>query len=337
MERIESIQALRGIAVLMICAVHFFSSHNALSPPELRFIAGVGVHGVTVFFVISGFVLPLALSRVDYSVSNFPRFVLKRLVRLEPPYIATILLLIPLNFMASMTPGFQGSPPEVDLVQVISHLGYLAPAVGKPWLVGIFWSLLVEVQFYVLIGLTFAILRRHPIAWIVVLALPAAFATSWHGLALHIPMFLIGTAAFAWRAGWIRVVETLVLCLLLAALLSIYRGADYALFALLAAAYILWGKGKSRVLLMAGTISYSLYLMHMPFGLKALHLADRFDRSGILDGVIGFGVALMAAIALWYLVERHATRIASRISYRGSPTVGIEGPKEGEAVRRGAA
>ena len=132
-ERIDSIQALRGIAVLMVCAVHFFSTHNALLPAELKFVAKAGIHGVTVFFVISGFVLPFALSRADYALSAFPRFVLKRLVRLEPPYIVTIIVVILLNFAAARTPGYQGQPFELDVVQLVSHLGYLAPVFDKPW------------------------------------------------------------------------------------------------------------------------------------------------------------------------------------------------------------
>src|ERR1035441_2897196 len=43
--------------------------------------------GVEIFFVISGFIIPYSLYKAGYRVSDFTRFLLKRIARLDPPYL----------------------------------------------------------------------------------------------------------------------------------------------------------------------------------------------------------------------------------------------------------
>jgi peptidoglycan/LPS O-acetylase OafA/YrhL len=49
-----------------------------------------GYLGVDVFFVISGFVIPYSLWGREYSLRQFPRYMIRRAVRLEPPYLASV-------------------------------------------------------------------------------------------------------------------------------------------------------------------------------------------------------------------------------------------------------
>ncbi len=53
-----------------------------------------GYLGVDIFFVISGFVIPWSLYRTRYAIRDYPRFLLKRNVRLYPPYLASIAISI---------------------------------------------------------------------------------------------------------------------------------------------------------------------------------------------------------------------------------------------------
>ena len=80
------IDGLRAIAVMLVLGFHAF--------PEA--VPG-GFIGVDVFFVISGFVIPLSLQGRDYRIADFPRFMIRRLVRLEPPYLVSIALTILLS------------------------------------------------------------------------------------------------------------------------------------------------------------------------------------------------------------------------------------------------
>jgi len=316
-ERIESVQALRGIAVLMVCAIHFLGTHNAGPLPEiLRDIAVHVFHGVPVFFVISGFVLPLAMSRAAYRISDFPRFVLKRALRLEPPYLVSIALALILGVAGSMTPGFGGPRFSIDWFGLLAHVGYIVPFVGKDWIVGVYWTLLIQAQFYLLIGLTYPLLRRWPMAWTLTLLVPCALATGWNSLAYHLPIFLIGTAAFAWREKWITPGQVAMLWIVTTIVLSSYQGPGPGILALLAAAFILWAHPKSRALLFIGTISYSLYLVHLPIGRRAISLVLRFlpGTSGALAAAgIALALAIVAAWLMWRFVERPSLAWAGRV------------------------
>jgi peptidoglycan/LPS O-acetylase OafA/YrhL len=268
------------------------------------------------FFVISGFVLPLALSRSGYTLSDFPRFTAKRLVRLEPPYLVTVLVVVVLGLLGTVTPDFHGRPYDIDWTGLALHVGYLAPVFGKPWLVGVFWTLLIEMQFYLLIGATFPLFIRYPRTWILVLAVPAAFLQTWHGLPFHLPMFLIGTTAFAWRHAMIPTKEAALIALALAAYLVGYRGAAFAVASLAAAAYILWSRPKARWLLWLGTISYSFYLIHLPIGRRVINLCARFiPESPYVTAALALGVSLFVAWLLWRLIESPSLRWAQKIHY----------------------
>ena len=87
--RVESVDCLRGIAVGMVVLMHLFVGANSglkggqIIEPVLRY----GWLGVDVFFVISGFIIPFSLHRSGYQIGQFGRFLLKRIIRLDPPYL----------------------------------------------------------------------------------------------------------------------------------------------------------------------------------------------------------------------------------------------------------
>lgn len=82
------VDALRGVAALAVALFHF--SGQLSSPLALAF-KSYGWLGVDVFFVLSGFVISLSLQGKGYALKDFPAFLLRRLVRLEPPYLEGVL------------------------------------------------------------------------------------------------------------------------------------------------------------------------------------------------------------------------------------------------------
>lgn len=102
--RINGIDFLRGIAALAVCWFHL-SGHYWVSEGALKASGQFGFLGVDVFFVVSGFVIPYSLYRAGYRLRNYPTFLLKRITRLDPPYIASIVFVLLSTFTIAAVKG----------------------------------------------------------------------------------------------------------------------------------------------------------------------------------------------------------------------------------------
>lgn len=99
------------------------------------------------FLVISGFIVPYTLHRHGYQVSQFGRSILKRLVRLDPPYLASLALFVGLNYAAMWVPGFREPQFDYTAPQLLLTSGNLNAVSGpQPWVNAVYWSLDVQFQ-----------------------------------------------------------------------------------------------------------------------------------------------------------------------------------------------
>src|SRR6476659_1629485 len=92
--RVGTIDVLRGVAAVAVAWFHFTNGNQQFMSAGLIKSSGhYGWLGVEVFFVVSGFIIPYSLYRGGYRVRlHWRRFVAKRILRLDPPYIAAIVL-----------------------------------------------------------------------------------------------------------------------------------------------------------------------------------------------------------------------------------------------------
>jgi peptidoglycan/LPS O-acetylase OafA/YrhL len=178
---IGEIDGLRFIAILAVYTYHLFGDVLKHSPDSYKatfensffYLLALNLRfGVELFFVISGFVLalPFAASYLKGAIPvNLRIYFMRRLTRLEPPYIVALLLFFALKIVAG-----RGS-----FTQLLPHLGaslaYLHNAIfQEPSVISIVaWSLEVEVQFYLLAPL-FALVFRIRAVWSRRLVLAAA-------------------------------------------------------------------------------------------------------------------------------------------------------------------
>jgi peptidoglycan/LPS O-acetylase OafA/YrhL len=149
---IASLDAVRGIAALLVCLFHsaFIPYNGSPIIDELSFPGSLlnGHGAVVMFFVLSGAVLRLSLDRRTVTGKSWTGdFLLARAFRLYPVVIAAILL-----FAAFML-VFRGGAPEVGAV-IRNALLLEATQIGA------FWSLQVGVLGSVLVLLAFALERR---------------------------------------------------------------------------------------------------------------------------------------------------------------------------------
>ena len=110
-----------------------------------------GYLGVHAFFVISGFIVPYAM---DVRITDRPGqldFIARRIVRLEPPYVMSVLLILCVPYFAGLTPWFDGDISAHDVYRAALHFFYLVPWTGEEWFSTVYWSLAIEFQYYFLI------------------------------------------------------------------------------------------------------------------------------------------------------------------------------------------
>jgi peptidoglycan/LPS O-acetylase OafA/YrhL len=317
------IDPLRGIAALSVAWFHFTNGGLDSAGGWLRTSGKYGWLGVEVFFVVSGFIIPYSLWRGGYVwPRDFGRFLLKRWVRLDPPYWVAIALALGLWHLSALTPGFAGRPPEWNPGQLAAHLGYLNAFIGYPWIIPVFWTLAVEVQFYLLVGLIFPLLTSASgtIRTLTTLAVAVAslFPAGPLGVFPNGALFALGIVAFHWHAGWTstRTAVALITCL---ALVSGYVAEPIVgMVGGMTAGTIAFVRLRSSVLSWFGTISFSLYLVHVPIGGKVVNLGARYAHHPVSEFGVAVAAVLVSVFAAWVmylLVERPMQRLSSKIKY----------------------
>jgi peptidoglycan/LPS O-acetylase OafA/YrhL len=320
MQRSRELDAVRGIAALMVVLFHYTVRYAALyDDPGAPFHASFGFLGVQIFFGVSGFVILMTLARCRTPSD----FVIARASRLYPAYWTAVLItfaVLVIFPLTGRTPGWQ---------QGLVNLTMLQEFVGVPHVDGVYWSLEVELVFYAWMLIVFVAgwmrhTRRLLGLWLV-LSIATMLASmllrrsvpvfaSRFLLVEYSAFFAIGAAAFldfqdrrVAPATWGLFALAMGTAWLGAGLQGLIVAASMVLlFSLLVRRKA--GFMNTRVLVFLGTVSYPLYLLHQNIGYVIIH---GVRAHGIGYGwaiLIAFGVSLAAATVLTFGVERPAQR-----------------------------
>lgn len=138
MKRIEAIHILRGIACGLVVFDHFF-----YAPPLIN----LGALGVGVFFLVSGFVIPISIEKITPS-----RFLVRRCFRLYP--IAIVSTLSVYMFSEFVFPVYiKKDLPEMEPGHFLFTVLQVWDLVDSPLFRPIFWTLVIEEKFYWIMAL----------------------------------------------------------------------------------------------------------------------------------------------------------------------------------------
>jgi len=317
-----SVHALRGLASLWVCWFHLSrgAEHYPTWEP-LRASGKFGWLGVEIFFVISGFILPYVLYKKNYTYGKFRNFLVKRLVRLEPPYLVTIILIIVLSYASTLSPLYKGAAFNVNFFQLSLHVGYLNTFFDYPWLNPVFWTLAIELQFYLILGLVFPLLMRNSsmrITVFLVFCLLAYLIPSQKFFFHFFFLFFIGYIAFEYFSR--SMPSGLFCCWFVVGLAGVFYtvGSEATLAAACAVFFILFIRLDNPILNFFGTISYSLYLLHIPIGGRLVNLSSRLDLGPLGQSfavICALSLSILAAYMLYKLVEGPSQKLASSIKY----------------------
>ncbi|MEI6946681.1 acyltransferase [Paraflavisolibacter sp. H34] len=318
-KQLDSLVLLRGVAVIMVCFCHFgFAlTEGHIFGPLFACFDHYGQYGVHVFFVISGFVIPYSLFKGKYHIRHYGRFLYKRLLRLHPPYIAALALTLAIMFLSYKARHM--AYPE-NMLSILKSLIYFHFPADNP----VFWTLNIEAQYYLLIGLLYALLMRYPKMALYVV-LPGLLYISQTGIAHTVTLFsflvffLVGTIGFMiYTNNGSPAVNGTVLVVLLAYSAFYYEFPSFVA-ALFTIGFILFFRlPVSSILQFPGKISYSIYLIHFPIGIKLINLLKpkmSISNSWILFFVATF-LTFFCAWLFYKVFEDYSEKISKRIKYK---------------------
>lgn len=155
---IPEIDGLRFVAIFSVYIYHLAGDILRHSPPQLRTsldgnwlfsVTQILNVGVPLFFVISGFILgmPFAAAHLNHKKPvSLKKYFLRRITRLEPPYILCLLLFFALKIVAARGNATGLLPNLIASIFYVHNVAFGGPSVIN----FVAWSLEIEIQFYIL-------------------------------------------------------------------------------------------------------------------------------------------------------------------------------------------
>jgi peptidoglycan/LPS O-acetylase OafA/YrhL len=331
--RLPGLDGLRAVAVVMVLLGHFM-------PPTgvqvLDRLVEVGGFGVSIFFVLSGFIITHLLIREESSKGrvSIPLFYARRALRILPPLLA---------FLCFLAIGTLLGVFQVPVIDFWAGLFFVRNYFGTAPESGHLWTLAIEEQFYLIWPLVF-VFFSYPNTRITIISAIVFLSPFWRQFCYY----LAGGAenVNSWRTD-LRL-EPIAIGTFLAILLSMPKvreilqksylrstlASAFCIFTLFLTVYtnaldipvIRAFRGTLSFLAVAGlinccihspfsiftrllelkpvvwvgTLSYSLYLWQQPFASQIGKMAPAWFRQAPINLVFAFGLA----IASYYLLER---------------------------------
>jgi peptidoglycan/LPS O-acetylase OafA/YrhL len=314
---------LRGIAAGLVLLDHTLGLAG-LSPTAKFPLLSLGQLGVALFFLVSGFVIPISLPK--YSV---PGFLVARVLRIYPTYAVAFAI----AWLVAVKTGAVWSG-----VEVVQNFLIVRDFFGPQTLQPVAWTLEVELKFYLVCAIFVLPLRSMRAAYLflpfALLISSAAIAEMQSGFAwqaimisgMTIAFISIGTAVYFHMHQKITTPVLLIvssaLCLGTWIVWSISPAAqfshlagNYAFAAMLfLGCYFLRGMfGEHPIFAALSKISYPLYVVHLP-----ILTLSAGSRLGVLWGVV---IAFAVATAIHYAVELPCHNLGRRLAFRLNPPI----------------
>ena len=320
--RFLELDSLRGIAALSVVLYHYTTRYDELYGHSHSSYLGFdyGHLGVNLFFIISGFVIFMTLTRTN----SFMEFAKKRVVRLFPVYIVAVVI----TFTLVSFYGLEGR--TVSLLDGIVNLtmlqGFL-PGVFEH-VDGVYWSLTVELIFYIFIGLILIFNLKDRVYWLSAIWLGASTTFQvftlisgeniitrillFYSIADYAHLFVIGIMFYLMK-GKPYYLNHLFILIGIAYQFAFNDFTSSVVVTGFVALFYLLIHGKlhflnNRFLTFFGAISYSLYLIHQNIGYIVINI---MENNGLLHEIyliIPLMISIGLATLLTYYIEKPALK-----------------------------
>lgn len=351
------IDALRGIAALAVVGFHFYrgsplqANLTTIFPSPISFLLSHGALGVEIFFIISGFVIAHSLSQARITYAFVKIFIIRRLIRLTLPYWTIIFITVVVKLLSNIV-----FIDRVDLLpekqSILAHIFYLQDILNINQISPVFWTLCLEVQFYLFFLLLccfsswlqqqfaiksilvpsslLAFIVGLPLSYISIvcalefirLPIPGTLIPYWH-------LFFIGVTIYWVAFNFVKRPWLLLVGLpYFLAIISHSRSLSFEHICIILITgviiYVAASRNKLHLWLRndwlqyLGKISYSLYLTHVLFGSRLINLGYRLNQENIGWAltlfILAVGFSLFVAHYFFLIVEKPTLNLSKQFS-----------------------
>lgn len=371
MQKLIFAHQLRGLAALLVVASHLIGVYWGMrdvvaqvtfSPPLEAHIPPIvavafqpyyllGPLGVSLFFLISGFVISFSISKS----CRLP-FLLARLFRIYPTYVICSFASLSIVALSAL---YWGQDFQMDWNKLISNLLLIHNYAGYGSIDLVNWSLAIEIKFYLLMALIAPLIVRQRVYPLFVISLVTLALHWFHTPLIHffsheptnswlrafttemlyISYMLIGVLFYYHYSGRLSHLAFALYLLALSGInsitwaygmlehqfpaVTINYGYAIAIFLL---AYTLRGYFRPQLLLdQLGNISYPLYIVHSLVGYSLMRILMNLQLSYEQSLVIALTTAMVLAYTMHRLIELPSNRLGKQLAAGFAPPTTVLG------------
>jgi peptidoglycan/LPS O-acetylase OafA/YrhL len=353
-QRLPELDALRGIAAFSVVVWHFYCATFVSLPASwIIFWISRGNGAVTLFFILSGFVLSLPFQRDQPPV--YSAFIIRRICRIYLPYLVGVgISILVVTFVCiekkpGLSDGFNlvcGVP--LRYMNMLEHF-FLIGNIHSDTYNSAIWSLIHEMRVSLIFPVLFWVVRRNKIVANLILCVSLTaftifiekFNLQWENgyqtdycFTLRVvSLFIIGILLAQYREALVRGyrrIPTVVKILLLLFAVVLYRISMEATNAFLVdygvacgvAVFIISALGSRRIstilrkplFAFLGKISYAMYLNHLSVIYLVLYLCYPALPLWPLCLVV-IAITVMLSSIFWKFIERPSISLGRRLTH----------------------
>jgi len=326
--RYQELDALRGIAAIIVMLFHYNMERT-----DANHVFRLGVTGVDLFFIISGFVIFMTISKVSSPLEFF----INRFSRLYPTYWTCVTF----TFLVQVTMALIFSHfAQISWWKYLTNMTMFQYYFRQQNLDGSYWTMIIEMLFYFFIAFLFKVRKLN---YIIPVGLVILFTSIVNDVLIsgyfpladkingafplytHFPLFFAGIIFYKLMHAGNGFNEKLFyyfcLCICFAVkLLQFYKGGrsqfyiDFNEYAVVLSCYfivfILFVHHKlgfiiNRQTLFLGKISFALYLIHQYISIRVImpNLIEYAHFGFWTSALVACSISMLLATAITYYIE----------------------------------
>jgi peptidoglycan/LPS O-acetylase OafA/YrhL len=284
--RIAYLNVLRGLAIILVVVSHFFGLFKLI----------FANCGVILFFFLSGYLMDQTLVRD----SRVTPFMIRRTLRILPMYWVSILLVL-------------ASGSAWTIRDVLANATFMAPALHSERMLGVYWTLYIEVLFYAVVPFVRFLGERSiklaPYVLIGIFCTMYAVYGAVNDASFYILFCFGGMQIGAWSRGQNSRLQLILVfgAICVSASLLPTNGIYFGLEPLFCMVLFLTAMRHSwsfRPLEFIGDVSYSWYLLHTLIGFWTMNSLAAAGAKLWAATLVGILVSIVASIAAFLLIEQ---------------------------------